>query len=105
MRGAQELDPDQVRIRETIKNGTNTEFSISTDGILNLKGRICIPEDEELRNQLLTEAHTTSYSIHLGATKMYKDIKKAFWWSGLKKDVANYVAKCLVCQKIKVEHQ
>ncbi|KAL5538486.1 hypothetical protein UlMin_044642 [Ulmus minor] len=32
-------------------------------------------------------------------------MKKAFWWSGLKKDVASYVAKCLVCQKIKAEHQ
>ncbi|KAL5558514.1 hypothetical protein UlMin_034725 [Ulmus minor] len=78
---------------------------MSTDGVLSLKGRICIPEDEELRNQLLTEAHTTPYSVHPGATKMYKDMKKAFWWSGLKKDVANYVAKCLVCQKIKAEHQ
>ncbi|KAL5560967.1 hypothetical protein UlMin_030714 [Ulmus minor] len=105
MRGAQELDPNLFRIREAVENGTNTEFSISTDGILSLKGRICIPEDEELRNQLLTEAHTTPYSVHPGATKMYKDMKKAFWWSGLKKDVASYVAKCLVCQKIKAEHQ
>ena len=105
MRGAQELDPDLVRIRETVENDTNTEFSISSDGILNLKGRICIPNNEELRNQLLTEAHTTPYSVHPGATKMYKDMKKAFWWSRLKKDVANYVARCLVCQKIKAEHQ
>ena len=50
MRGAQELDPNLFRIREAVENGTNTEFSISTDGILSLKGRICIPEDEELRN-------------------------------------------------------
>ncbi|KAL5549711.1 hypothetical protein UlMin_004942 [Ulmus minor] len=55
-----------------------------------LSGRICIPNDEELRNQLLTEAYTTPYSVHLGATKMYKDMKKSFWWSGLKKDVANF---------------
>ena len=61
MRGAHELDPNLFRIREAVENGTNTEFSISTDGILSLKGRICIPEDEELRNQLLTEAHTTPY--------------------------------------------
>ncbi|KAL5545109.1 hypothetical protein UlMin_008893 [Ulmus minor] len=96
MRGAQELDPTLFRIREAVENGTNKEFSISTDGVLSLKGRICIPEDEELRNQLLTEAHATPYSVHPGATKMYKDMKKAFWWSGLKKDVASYVAKCLV---------
>ena len=88
-----------------VKNGTNTEFSISSDGILNLKGRLCIPDDEELRNQLLTEAYATLYSVHPGATKMYKDMKKAFWWLGLKKDVANYVAKYLVCQKIKAKHQ
>ncbi|KAL5566874.1 hypothetical protein UlMin_030038 [Ulmus minor] len=50
------------KANRTVENGTNTEFSISTDGILNLKGRICIPEDEELRNQLLMEAHTTPYS-------------------------------------------
>ncbi|KAL5562387.1 hypothetical protein UlMin_032134 [Ulmus minor] len=105
MRGAQELDPNLFQIREAVENGTNTEFSISTDGVLSLKGRICIPEDEELRNQLLTEAHTTPYSVHPGASKMYKDMKKDFWWLGLKKDVANYVAKCLVCQKIKAEHQ
>jgi len=63
------------------------------------------PQREELRNQLLTEAHITPYSIHPGATKMYKDLKEGFWWSGMKKDVANYVAKCLVCQKIKAKHQ
>ncbi|KAL5546737.1 hypothetical protein UlMin_006424 [Ulmus minor] len=103
--GTQELDPELNRIREAVKNGTNTEFSLSSDGVLNLKGRICIPNDEELRNPLLEEAHTTSYSVHPSATKIYKDMKEGFWWSGMKKDVANYVAKCLVCQKIKAEHQ
>ncbi|KAL5569806.1 hypothetical protein UlMin_026381 [Ulmus minor] len=105
IQGTQELDPELNRIREAVKNGTNTEFSLSSDRILNLKGRICIPNDEELRKQLLEEAHTTPYSVHPGATKMYKDMKEVFWWSGMKKDVANYVAKCLVCQKIKAEHQ
>ncbi|KAL5544082.1 hypothetical protein UlMin_007866 [Ulmus minor] len=105
IQGTQELDPELNRIREAVKNGTNTEFSLSPDGVLNLKGRICIPNDKELRNQLLEEAHTTPYSVHYGATKMYKDMKQGFWWSRMKKNVANYVAKCLVCQKIKAEHQ
>ena len=95
------MDPELNRIREAVKNGTNAEFSLSPDGVLNLKGRICIPNDEELRKQLLEEAHTTPYSVHPGATKMYKDMKEGFWWLGMKKDVANYVAKCLVCQKIR----
>jgi len=44
-------------------------------------------------------------SIHLGTTKMYQDLKKMFWWLKLKKEVAKYVAACLICQKAKIEHQ
>src|SRR4030065_345442 len=33
------------------------------------------------------------------------DLMKLFWWSGLKRDVAQFVYSCLTCQKSKVEHQ
>nr|GEY61564.1 putative reverse transcriptase domain-containing protein [Tanacetum cinerariifolium] len=33
------------------------------------------------------------------------DLKQNFWWNGMKKDVAEFVAKCLTCQKVKIEHQ
>lgn len=36
---------------------------------------------------------------------MYQDLKQRFWWPGMKKHVAEYVASCLTCQKAKVEHQ
>ncbi|KAL5545039.1 hypothetical protein UlMin_008823 [Ulmus minor] len=36
---------------------------------------------------------------------MYQDLKERFWWSGMKKKVAEYVARCLTCQRIKDEHQ
>nr|KYP39786.1 Transposon Ty3-I Gag-Pol polyprotein [Cajanus cajan] len=38
-------------------------------------------------------------------TKMYQDLKKMFWWNGMKREIAEYVASCIVCQKAKVEHQ
>ena len=36
---------------------------------------------------------------------MYHNIRDLYWWDGLKKDVADYVAKCLTCQQVKAEHQ
>nr|GFC94814.1 retrotransposon protein, putative, Ty3-gypsy subclass [Tanacetum cinerariifolium] len=36
---------------------------------------------------------------------MYHDLKQHFWWSGMKRDVAMYVSKCLICQQVKIEHQ
>ena len=36
---------------------------------------------------------------------MYLDLKEKYWWYGLKKDVAEYVAICDTCQRVKAEHQ
>ena len=36
---------------------------------------------------------------------MYKDLKQKFWWEGMKRDVAEYIQKCLTCQLMKAEHQ
>jgi len=36
---------------------------------------------------------------------MYEDLKKLFWWPGIKKDIIEFVHTCLVCQKSKIEHQ
>jgi len=36
---------------------------------------------------------------------MYQDLKFHYWWSRRKKDIADYVARCLTCQQVKIEHQ
>eukprot|EP00253_Pinus_taeda_P007223 PITA_07223 len=35
---------------------------------------------------------------------MYSDTKKLFFWSGMKHDIAQFVAKCLECQQVKANH-
>ena len=67
--------------------------------------RICVPQDEDLRKLILQEAHDSPFSIHPGNTKMYMDVKEGFWWNGLKRDIAEYIAKCDVCSHVKAEHQ
>ncbi|KAD3336216.1 hypothetical protein E3N88_31735 [Mikania micrantha] len=57
------------------------------------------------RTIILNEAHKSSYSIHPGADKMYKDLKDFYWWPGMKKHIAEYMDRCLTCLKVKAEHQ
>ncbi|GKA56489.1 putative reverse transcriptase domain-containing protein [Tanacetum coccineum] len=37
--------------------------------------------------------------------KMYHDLKKLYWWSNMKAEIATYVSKCLTCAKVKAECQ
>ncbi|KAJ9557272.1 hypothetical protein OSB04_011886 [Centaurea solstitialis] len=57
------------------------------------------------RQTLLEEAHKSRFSIHPGATKMYRDLRADYWWPGMKREVARYVESCLTCLKVKAEHQ
>jgi hypothetical protein len=36
---------------------------------------------------------------------MYNDLKATYWWYGMKRDIAEYVALCDTCQRVKAEHQ
>nr|GFB85988.1 DNA/RNA polymerases superfamily protein [Tanacetum cinerariifolium] len=67
--------------------------------------RLVVPNDVSLREALLTEAHSSPFFVHPGSTKMYHDLKQYFWWSAMKRDVATFVSKCLICQQVKIEHQ
>ena len=72
---------------------------MSDDRVLGYKGGIiCVPNDEETKKQILYEVHNTPYAMHPGTTKMYRDLKKHFWWPRTKRDVVGYVERCLTCQ-------
>ncbi|MDV3188736.1 MAG: integrase zinc binding domain-containing protein, partial [Candidatus Phytoplasma australasiaticum] len=53
----------------------------------------------------LKETHCVKYSIHIGMAKMFYDLKQHYWWCGMKRDIAEFVAKCLDCQQFKAEHK
>ncbi|GKE29489.1 putative reverse transcriptase domain-containing protein [Tanacetum coccineum] len=64
-----------------------------------------VPLKGEVRTLIMDEAHKSKYSVHPGADKMYYDLRDRYWWPGMKKDIAEYVSKCLTCLKVKAEHQ
>ncbi|XP_075076929.1 uncharacterized protein LOC142163527 [Nicotiana tabacum] len=69
------------------------------------QGRWCVPNVGELRKQIMTEIHQSRYSVHPGSTKMYHDLRQLYWWNGMKKDIATFVAQCPNCQQVKTEYQ
>ena len=64
-----------------------------------------MPDVKDLRKLILCEARDTAYSIHPGSTKIYYDLKERFWRYGMKHSVAEYMAICDTCQRVKAEHQ
>jgi hypothetical protein len=50
-----------------------------------------------LKDKRFQEAHEFTYSTHLERNKMYHDLKVTYWWYGIKRDVAEYVALCDTC--------
>ncbi len=92
-------------IKRRISSGKVPGFEEDDQGVLWYKGRICVPADSELKEVIMKEAHETPYSIHPGGTKMYQDLKEQFWWHGMKREIASFISKCDICQRVKAEHQ
>ncbi|GKB04999.1 putative reverse transcriptase domain-containing protein [Tanacetum coccineum] len=80
-------------------------FKIRSDGIRYSDKRIWLPLFGGLRDLIMHESHKSKYSIHPCSDKMYRDLKKLYWWPNMKTDIATYVSKCLTCAKVKAEHQ
>ncbi|XP_050233220.1 uncharacterized protein LOC126681708 [Mercurialis annua] len=104
IRELQGEDPQLKRVMEEVEKGRCQDFSV-VNGTLKYSTRLCVPDIENLRQKIMEETHGSTYSIHPGSTKMYRDIKEMYWWNGMKRDIAEFVAKCPVCQQVKLEHQ
>ena len=101
----QSQDPQIIKLKEEIEKGKKAEFQIRDDGMIVKGQRMCVPENGELKRDIMEEAHSSAYAMHPGSTKMYRTLKEHYWWNGMKKDVAQYVASYLTCQQVKFEHQ
>ncbi|GKC62454.1 putative reverse transcriptase domain-containing protein [Tanacetum coccineum] len=75
------------------------------DRTLCLNNRSWLPCYGDLRTLIMHESHKSNYSVHPSSDKMYQDMKKLYWWPNMKADIATYVSKCLMCLKVKAEHQ
>ncbi|CAL9004935.1 unnamed protein product [Prunus brigantina] len=102
---AQFQDPLICTLRLEVENGDRTDYSVRNDGALMVGTRLYVPNDQTLKREILEEAHSSAFAMHPGSTKMYYTLKEHYWWPFMKKEIAEYVSKCLICQQVKAERQ
>jgi len=66
-----------------------------------LNDRIVVPNDEQVKLQVISECHDTPYAGHVGHAKTLHNVRKNFWWPGMHRDVRRFVATCDSCQRVK----
>ena len=101
----QKRDKGISRIKENIISGNVNEFSMNDQGVVFFQNCLVVPKNPHLRQLILKEAHDSPLTIHPGSTKMYQDLRQRFWWTRMKREIAEFVANCDVCRRVKAEHQ
>jgi hypothetical protein len=78
---AQKNDEGMAHIKIRIKEGDLKVacFREDVEGTLWFKEKLVVPMKEGLNKKILDEAHMSRYSIHLGSTEMYHDLRQQFW--------------------------
>ncbi|XP_075475660.1 uncharacterized protein LOC142508871 [Primulina tabacum] len=70
-------DNQLMKLRSKDDEKGNTEFPMNNDDLLTCRG----------------------------STKMHQDLRRLYWWPGMKSDIAKFISECLTCQQVKIEHQ
>jgi hypothetical protein len=69
------------------------------------KRRVYVPNSPELRSAILKEMHNVPYARHPGYHKTISIVKSQYYWPGMIREIVEYLAKCLECQKLKADHR
>ncbi|CAL8112797.1 unnamed protein product [Prunus armeniaca] len=87
-----------------VENGTRTDYAIRKDEALVTGTHLCVPRNnDELKREIMEEAHYSTYSMHPRSTKMCRTLQEYYSWPHMKGDIAKYVSRCLICQQVKAE--
>ncbi|XXG63361.1 hypothetical protein AAC387_Pa05g1572 [Persea americana] len=99
---SQSSDPDLVEIMAAVDD--RSEFSLE-GSVLYCQERLYVLNDPERKMEILSEAHHANYVVHPRSTKMYYDLNMHFWWMNMKREIAKFVSRCLICQQVKAKHR
>ena len=68
---SQRSEPYLIGVNEEVDSKKVTNFEVSSNGVITFQGRLCVPNVDNLRKEILTEAH--QYAI-LSTSRNDKDV-------------------------------
>ena len=80
-------------------------YNLGIDGILLHKNIIFVPNAHNLKRMILHEMHNLPYARHPEYQKIVAAVKSHYFWPGMKREIIEYIARCMECQKVKAEHR
>lgn len=84
VREGEVMDPTLQTIKRKIKSNSISDFELHENGILRFWRKVCVPNNNELKKEILAKVHHSKFAIYPGSTKMYQNLQKQYWWSGMK---------------------
>eukprot|EP00253_Pinus_taeda_P022952 PITA_22952 len=95
----------KLQLQQSAGLTDQSDYKLNKDGMIHFKQRLYVPSQDKIKNLIMDEFHVSHYAGHPGYQKMITAIRKEYFWPGMKKDIAEYLSRCLECQQIKAEHQ
>lgn len=65
------------------------------------KDRLYLPDDDELRTQVIYRTHSSAPGGHPGRVKTVELLSRTYWWPNMTRDIASYVQACHLCVRTK----
>ena len=99
------IQRNNIREKEIVQTlEKNNGMAWEEDRVAYIEGRIYVPNNKELREEILKENHDPLDIGHPGQHRMMELLKRTYWWPGLKENIKKYVQDCFKCQQNKVQH-
>ncbi|XP_039051711.1 uncharacterized protein LOC120193225 [Hibiscus syriacus] len=99
------FDDSSMLAELQVEQRSSSDYTLDQDGILCFHSYYCILKDDLLKHDILQEAYSSPYAKHPSGDKTYKNLKEHYFWAGMKKNILDFVVRCLTYQHVKEEHQ
>lgn len=105
LRSLNKSHPELLELQKGLESHPELHVGhVFRDGLLFFRGRLVIPSDSQLRNDLMTKFHSTAVGGHVGVARTYHRLASNFFWKQMRKDIQSFVATCQTCQQMKDVH-